>query len=112
MKSLLHILVLLFSSLVLTACFHSDDGNGTVTYTVGGTVTGLEGTGLVLQNNDGDDIAISADGSFTFVTALANGSDYSITVLTQPSSPNQICTVSNGSGSGSRCGWYGCWWYR
>jgi hypothetical protein len=66
-------------------------------FTVGGTVSGLTGTGLVLQNNGGNDRAISANGAFTFSTALANGTVYSVTVLTQPS--GQSCTVTNGAGT-------------
>ncbi len=69
------------------------------TYTVGGNVTGLAGSGLVLQNNGGDDLDIAADGSFVFATALDDLSLYAVTVLTQPTSPNQTCTVSNGSGA-------------
>lgn len=69
------------------------------TYTVGGDVSGLLGSGLVLQNNTGDDLAIDINGAFTFGTALVEGSSYDVTVLTQPSAPNQICTVSNGSGT-------------
>jgi hypothetical protein len=67
------------------------------THTVGGTVSGLTGTGLVLQNNGGDNLAISANGAFTFSTALKKHASYSVTVLTQPS--GQTCTVTNGSGS-------------
>jgi hypothetical protein len=67
------------------------------TYTVGGTVSGLTGTGLVLQNNGGNNLAISANGAFTFLTALKKGASYSVTVLTQPS--GQSCTVMNGTGS-------------
>jgi len=66
---------------------------------VGGTVSGLEGSGLVLQNNGGDDLAISGNGGFTFATALADGSDYAVTVKNQPSAPAQQCTVSNGTGT-------------
>ena len=69
----------------------------TGTFTVGGTVSGLAGSGLVLQNNAGDDLAISTDGSFTFATGLDDGSDYAVSVLTQPSSPSQTCSVTNGS---------------
>ncbi len=69
------------------------------TFTVGGSVSGLEGSGLVLQNNGGDDLAVSADGSFTFATALADGSGYDVTVLSQPASPSQTCSVSNGNGT-------------
>ena len=69
------------------------------TYTLGGTVSGLTGTGtgLVLQNNGGNNLAVSANGAFTFLTALKKGSSYSVTVLTQPS--GQSCTVANGTGS-------------
>src|SRR5436190_3736926 len=74
-------------------------GGGSSTFTVGGTVTGLTGTGLVLQNNGGDNLAINASGSFTFKTALTSGSAYLVTVSTQPSSPTQVCTVTNGSGT-------------
>ena len=70
----------------------------TNTYTIGGTVTGLMGAGLVLQNNGGDDLSISADGVFTFATALLSGSTYQVNVLTEPSAPNQTCAVINGTG--------------
>ena len=68
-------------------------------FTIGGNVTGLLGSGLVLQNNDGDNLPIAADGSFTFATALDDGSAYDVSVLAQPSDPSQTCSVSNGSGN-------------
>jgi hypothetical protein len=68
-------------------------------YTVGGTVTGLVGTGMVLEDKLADDLTISGNGSFAFATAIASGSTYSVTVLTQPSGPAQICAVSGGSGN-------------
>ena len=67
------------------------------TYTVGGSVTGLIGSGLVLQDNGGDDLPISGDGAFTFATALSNGSPYSVTVLSSPIAQN--CAVTNGGGT-------------
>jgi hypothetical protein len=67
-------------------------------YTIGGAVSGLAGSGLVLQNNGGDNLSIGLDGQFTFATALDDGSDFLVTVLTQPTLPNQTCTVNNGSG--------------
>jgi hypothetical protein len=67
-------------------------------YTVGGEVIGLAGTGLVLQNNGGDNLTISSNGTFTFATALKSGERYAVTVLTQPTNPAQTCTVSDGSG--------------
>jgi 6-phosphogluconolactonase (cycloisomerase 2 family)/predicted transcriptional regulator len=74
-------------------------GGGSTTYTVGGMVTGLTGSGLVLRDNGGDNLAVSATGSFTFATKLATGAAYSVTVYTQPSSPSQTCVVTNGSGT-------------
>jgi 6-phosphogluconolactonase (cycloisomerase 2 family) len=65
--------------------------------TIGGTVTGLTGTGLVLQDNGGDNLTVSANGAFTFATALASGTAYAVTVLTQPT--GQTCTVTAGSGT-------------
>jgi hypothetical protein len=69
------------------------------TFSVGGTVVGLQGTGLVLQNNGGDDLAVGDNGSFTFGSELASGAAYSVTVRTQPSDPNQACTVTNARGT-------------
>jgi hypothetical protein len=65
---------------------------------IGGSVTGLKGSGLVLQNNGIDDLIIEVDGVFTFVTALTPGTSYNVTVATDPSNPAQTCTVDNGSG--------------
>lgn len=82
----------------LTAC--GGGGGGTppaTTYTIGGTVTGLTGAGLVLQNNGGGDLAISANGSFAFATTQASSSTYQVIVLTHPS--GQTCTVSSSSGT-------------
>jgi len=68
----------------------------TKTYTIGGTVSGLTGT-VVLQNNSGNNLSLSANGGFTFTVAVASGAGYSVTVLTQPAA--QSCVVTNGSGT-------------
>jgi len=68
-------------------------------YTIGGTVSGLSGRGLMLQDNGGDDLPVSADEAFTFTTSIPSGGVYAVTVLTQPSSPAQSCVVTNGSGT-------------
>ena len=88
---------LLLGSLV-ASCNSSDSGGQATTYMVGGTVIGLSGT-VVLQNNGGDDLSLTTNGAFTFKTPLASGSAYSVTVKTQPSSPAQSCSVTNGSGT-------------
>ena len=69
-----------------------------VSYTVGGSVSGLAGSGLVLRNNGTDDLKIGANGDYTFATALNNGSAYAVTILTQPTEPDQLCKLSNASG--------------
>jgi 6-phosphogluconolactonase (cycloisomerase 2 family) len=71
----------------------------TNTFTVGGSVTGLAGSGLVLQNNGGDNLARAADGAFTFTTPVASGGAYSVTVATQPSAPAQTCAATSNSGT-------------
>lgn len=65
-------------------------------YMIGGTVTGLTGT-VVLQDNGGDNLSVSANGSFAFATSIASGATYAVSVLTEPASPNQTCNVTNGS---------------
>ncbi len=60
-------------------------------------MSGLAGTGLVLQDNGADNLSIGGNGPFTFATALTSGDHYSVTVLNQPS--GQTCTVSDGSGT-------------
>lgn len=67
-------------------------------YTVSGTATGVLGTGLVLQLNGANDITVNASEGFTF-NGLLDGSSYTATIKTQPSYPDQICTLQNGSGT-------------
>ncbi len=94
-------------ALVLVACGGGggSDTRATTTsgsndyFSVGGTVSGLSGSGLVLQNNSGDDLSIASDGSFTFATPLIDGGSYSVSVSSQPGSPDGHCNVINGNGS-------------
>ena len=91
-------------ALVLAACGGGGGGdfNGNPpppgTFTVGGSLSGLaSNTSVVLQNNGGNNLTVSANGAFTFSTSLATGAAYSVSVLTQPT--GQTCTVSSGSGT-------------
>jgi len=70
---------------------------GTSTFKVGGTVTGLSAGTLIIQNNGGDDLALTADGAFTFTEVLVPGRTYSVTVKDQPAT--LTCTVTSGSGT-------------
>jgi hypothetical protein len=84
---------------VLAACGGSSGGSTPITYTVGVNVSGLSGSGLVLQLNMGSSLAITADGNATFAAAVASGTSYNVIVKTQPTLPLQTCTVTNGSGT-------------
>jgi lysyl endopeptidase len=81
-------------SVNVRACFPAGSS-----HSVGGTVSGLDGSGLVLQNNGGDDLAISENGSFEFATTLFDGQSYDVSVAVHPSAPAQVCQVINGSGT-------------
>ncbi len=70
-------------------------------YTVGGSVTGLDGE-LVLTLNDADPITLDADGNFTFPTPLADGSFYQVKVDSKPEV--QTCSIVNGTDSGTISG--------
>ena len=67
------------------------------TFTIGGTVTGLAGTGLVLSQL-GERIT-PGNGPFEFAQVLPDGFPYRVTVTSQPAEPTQICTVTNGEGT-------------
>jgi 6-phosphogluconolactonase (cycloisomerase 2 family) len=66
-----------------------------------GTISGLTGSGLTLQVNGGNNVAVSAGStSFSFPTAIATGATYTVTVGQQPMAPPlQVCEVLNGSGT-------------
>jgi len=68
-------------------------------YPVGGTVSGLTGTGLLLRVNGSQTLAVNTNGTFSFPTTLPSGSAYSVTVQSQPLVAREICGVSNGSGT-------------
>jgi hypothetical protein len=74
-------------------------GQGQALRTVGGTLVGLDGGTLTLQNNGGDDLVLDADGPFVFPTGLADGATYQVTPTAQPDDPAQHCVVSYGAGS-------------
>jgi hypothetical protein len=64
-------------------------------YTVGGLIAGLSGS-VVLQNNAGNNLTVTANGSFTFAGTVNSGAGYNVTVLTQPA--GQTCVVTDGMG--------------
>ncbi len=103
MKSFLFALTL--GALVsLTACGGGTTSTGgttppPTTFTISASVSGLvTGASVVLQNNGGNNLTISANGTSAFSTAVSSGGAYAVTILTQPS--GETCTVgSNSSGT-------------
>ena len=67
-------------------------------FTIGGTVSGLQGSGLVLDDL-GTQLPVSENGAFTLPGTRADGLPYDVKVTHQPSDPDQVCTVSHGSGT-------------
>jgi hypothetical protein len=68
------------------------------TFSLGGTVTGLTGTGLTLRNNQNADQIQPGNGAYTFPTKLLDGTNYDIAIISQPANPVQVCSLKNGSG--------------
>jgi uncharacterized repeat protein (TIGR03803 family) len=66
-------------------------------FTLGGTIAGLNGSGLVLANGS-DTLTVNADATtFTMPTAVAYTSSYNVTVKNQPA--GLACAVSQGTGT-------------
>ena len=82
----------LVSSCTLTATFEPDQ------FTIGGTVGGLGGSGLMLSLNGGTSLPVPANAtSFAFPGTLPYGSSYDVTIAMLPA--GQACTVIGGSGT-------------
>ena len=65
-------------------------------YTVSGSASGLTGT-VVLQNNGGDNLVVSANSAFTFSQPIPSGSLYNVTIVSAPA--DQSCSIANGTGT-------------
>ena len=69
-------------------------------YRLGGTIVGLAGEGLALGSQGEPRLDVPAGAlTFTFADPLFHGDAYAVTVVQQPTNPQQICSVSNGGGS-------------
>jgi hypothetical protein len=91
-SSILRAGVALACALGLSAC---GGGDGDLYLT--GTVYNVTADGLVLQNNNGDDLAIASGSStFTFGNRVSTDDQFNITVKSIPTNASG-CVVSNGS---------------
>jgi streptogramin lyase len=69
-------------------------------FTVGGTVSGLTASGLVLLDSGGGATTIAANATqFTMQAGVAYGASYDVTVGTQPYGITLACTPSSASGT-------------
>ena len=71
------------------------------TFTIGGSVDGLTGSGLVLSNL-GAELPVAGNGSFTFPGTASTGQTYEVNVKTQPHNPDQVCTRAERRGPRGR----------
>lgn len=91
----------------IVAAFFSACGGGSggttappTNYTIGGSVSGFSGTGgFELQNNGGNNLEISSNGTFTFGQPVPSGGTYNVSILSEPGNPTQFCVVNDGSGT-------------
>jgi hypothetical protein len=64
------------------------------------TISGLLGSGLVLQNNGGDNVTVPANSvNSSFNAPIPFGTNYNVSVLVMPSNPAQVCSVMNNTGT-------------
>lgn len=69
----------------------------TNTYDLGGTISGLDGAGLVLVNG-ADRVSVPAGAVKFQLAKVGDGSPYGVTVLSQPTN-GRTCSVQNGVGT-------------
>ncbi len=88
--------VALACALTLSACGGDDKG----TWPINGTVSGVNMSGLILQNNGGPDLTIDANANFfQFPALISTNADYNVTIKAEPT--NAKCRVVNPRGRSS-----------
>ncbi len=82
----------------LAGCGGGAGGGFSATHTIGGSISGLASSGLVLTDNGADSLMVPSGAmTFTFAQALTAGATYDVAVATQPS--GETCAVTAGSGT-------------
>jgi N-acetylneuraminic acid mutarotase len=92
---------LITAALALAACggHASSSSSPSGSYTVGGSISGLNASSVLLIYNSTNTLTVSSGAtSWVFATSFAAGSSYSVSVLTQPI--GELCEVTSG-GSGT-----------
>jgi hypothetical protein len=93
------VLLLAILPVLLTGCWSSGLKTPAIapTISIGGSITGLTTTGLVLANGTDTVTPTSGATGFTFGAVVTQGSSYSVSVQTQPG--GAACSIANGSGT-------------
>lgn len=71
-------------------------------FSVGGSVSGLVGSGLMLTTADGVALPIDRNGSFALPQKLRAGTSYRVSVGQEPRDPKQACSIQHGEGDAVR----------
>jgi N-acetylneuraminic acid mutarotase len=89
---------LMTAALALIACGGgSKSSSSSASYTIGGTISGLNAGSVVLANGSATVTIAAGAGTWVFPSSFASDSSYSVTVLTQP--VGVLCEVGGGSGA-------------
>ncbi len=91
---------LMTAVLALVACGgKSSSSSSNASYTIGGTISGLNASSVLLIDNSTNTLVVSSGATtWVFATSFPAGSTYSVSVLTQPI--GELCEVTSG-GSGT-----------
>ncbi|MGO9593674.1 MAG: kelch repeat-containing protein [Steroidobacteraceae bacterium] len=89
---------LMTAVLALVACGGKGSSSNSSSYTVGGTISGLNAGSVVLTNGSATVTVAAGASTWVFPSSFAADSAYSVTVLTQP--VGELCEVTSG-GSGT-----------
>jgi N-acetylneuraminic acid mutarotase len=82
---------------VLVACGGGGKSSNGASYTIAGTITGLDVGSVVLANGTATVTIAAGATSWTFAGSFPSTSSYAVTVVTQPAA--ELCEVSNGIGA-------------
>jgi uncharacterized delta-60 repeat protein len=83
----------------VTAPYAVSDFGEPTRFTLGGTVSGLVGTDLVVSESLSFLDLHPGNGPFAFTLPMAVGTRYDVRVTKQPANPSQLCTVGNATGT-------------
>jgi len=91
------LILMVFAGMTFNGCGRGSGVSSKVTaFSVGGTVTGLNGT-VVLVLNGFEQEQITSNGAYSFTATIADGAAYEVTVLDHPTS--QTISLTNASGT-------------